>query len=85
MRTRMISTLDNFGITAPCKLCKLDTDTINHVLNCILLKLEVPELLNNQEISTKDAFQSNIDKMKTLAGVFEKAWRKREELLEELE
>ena len=78
----MISTLDNFGISAPCKLCQLETDTISHVLNCIFIKLEVPDILNNLDTNVTDAFKSNINKMKILATIFEKAWRKREELLE---
>ena len=54
----------------------------SHVLNCIIIKLEVPDILNNLDTNVNDAFKGNLDKMKILASVFEKAWRKREELLE---
>ena len=68
----MLSTLDNFRISAPCKLCQLEKDTISHVLNCIFIKLEVPDILNNLDINVNDAFKSSMEKMKILATVFKK-------------
>ena len=83
IRTRMLNTADNFGLKVPCRLCQLDTDSISHVLQCVLVKLQVPQILINSDISLDDAFKINLDRMETLASVFEKAWRKREEMLEE--
>ena len=76
----MISTSDNFGQKIPCKMCYIEDESICHVLNCIVLKLNVPEILNN-DISITDAFKNNMTRLNTLAAVFEKAWRKREEIL----
>ena len=78
----MLSTADNFGLKVPCRLCQLDTDSISHILQCVLLKLQVPQILTNSDVSTDDAFKNNLDRMETLANLFEKAWRKREEIIE---
>ena len=42
IRTRMIATADNFVQTIPFKVCHIQEDSILHVIECILLKLEVP-------------------------------------------
>ena len=70
------------GLKVPCRLCQLDTDSISHILQCVLLKLQVPQILTNSDVSTDDAFKNNLDRMETLANLFEKAWRKREEIIE---
>ena len=73
----MITTSDNFGQKSPCKVCHLEDDTISHVLNCIIMKLNVPEILNYSDISVSDAFKNNMTRLNTLSSVFEKDWRKR--------
>ena len=77
----MIATSDNFGQKSPCKVCFLGEDTISHVLYCILLKLEVPEILSNQNLEYINVFDSDMSKVNDFAVLFEKAWRKREELI----
>ena len=77
----MIATSDNLGQKVSCKLCHLEEDTISHVMNCILLKLKVPDILTYRDISISDAFRDDMNKLNTLASVFEKAWRKREDIL----
>ena len=77
----MIPTADNFGQTMPCKICHLQEDSIPHVMDCILLKLEVPEILNYRNINLSDIFSADMEKVNTFAFVFEKAWRKREQII----
>ena len=82
IRTRMLYTMDNLGIEASCKLCKLEKDSIDHILQCIILKLQVPEILNYGDTRTSDVFGDDISRMSNLVNIFEKAWRKRLILLE---
>ena len=60
----------------------LEEDTISHILECIILKLEVPEILSNDNIKSSDAFSNDLTKVNTFIAIFQKAWRKREELLD---
>ena len=85
LRTRMMSTPDNFGIKTLCKICSIEEDTTRHLLNCIFLKLKVPEILANNDVNLEDAFKNKIQNMNKLSIVIEKAWRKREELRKEFE
>ena len=77
----MIPTFDNFGINTVCPLCLTERDQIEHVLDCLILKLKCPDVLLHSNIKISDARDENIEKMNELSQVFEKAWRKREELL----
>ena len=76
----MVATSENFGIKRPCKLCLLGGDTMDYQLDCVLLKLSVPEILSNDS-EIRDAFSNDMTKVSKLASIFHKAWRKREELL----
>ena len=77
----MIPAYDNFGMNAPCPLCMIENDTIEHVLECLILKLNCQDILLHSDINTSDASDGNIEQMDKFSEVFEKAWRKREELL----
>ena len=81
IRTRMVATSDNYGQKVSCKLCHLEGDTISHILNCILLKVKVPEILTHRDISISDAYKDDMTRLSMLASVFEKAWRTREDIL----
>ena len=77
----MVATSENFGMKRSCKVCLLGEDTMDHQFDCVLLKLTVPDILSNSDIKICDAFSSNMTKVSNLATLFQKAWRKREELL----
>ena len=77
----MIATPDNFGQDSQCKLCHINGDTMTHVLECILLKREVPEILTLKDNCIRDVFNNDMKIVNEVAVVFEKAWRKREEFL----
>ena len=77
----MIPTFDNFGIDTVCPLCMIEKDQIDHVLECLILKLNCPDVLLHSNIKTSDASHENLENFNNLSEVFEKAWRKREELL----
>ena len=77
----MLYTADNIGLDKPCKLCEIDKDTIDHILQCIVLKLQVPDILTYCGTGISDAFGDDIYGMSNLVNLFKKAWRKREILL----
>ena len=77
----MVSTSENFGLRVPCKICELEDDTTSHVLSCIFLKLEVPEITDFNEIKVNDVFTEDVIKMNIFVEAFLKVWRKREEIL----
>ena len=80
----MISTPENFGMRVQCKICGLEDDTTSHILSCLFLKLEVPEVMSNSQITMNDVFKEDVEKMRLLAEIFEKLWRKQEEILYEM-
>ena len=85
LRTRMMSTPENFGLDRLCKICEIERDTTNHVLSCIFLKGEVPEVLGLDIDLSKGVYSDDIDKNISFLKIFEKMWRKREELLDKHE
>ena len=85
LRTRMMSTPENFGLDRLCKICEIERDTTNHVLSCIFLKGEVPEVLGLDVDLSKGVYSDDIDKNISFLKIFEKMWRKREELLDKHE
>ena len=85
LRTRMMATPENFGLDRLCKICEIERDTTNHVLSCIFLKGEVPEVLGLDVDLSKGVYSDDIDKNISFLKIFEKMWRKREELLDKHE
>ena len=84
LRTRMISTPENFGRRVQCKICDLEDDTTSHIFSCLFLKLEVPDVMSYSQITVDDAYKEDVEKMGLLAQIFAKLWRKREEILYEM-
>ena len=74
----MVPTPENFGQKVACKICGLEDDTTGHILSCLFLKLEVPEV---SKVTLSDIYNTDVEKMKFVAEIFEKVWRKREEIL----
>ena len=57
-------------------------DAISHVIDCVVIKLACPDIYLSESVRIEDAYQqSDLDKMKQLAVVFNKAWRVRKILL----
>ena len=77
----MVTTPENFGKKVPCKICGLEDDTTNHIFSCLFLKLEVPDVMELNQVTVDDAYKEDVHRMKLLAQLFEKLWRKREEML----
>ena len=77
----MVPTADNYGQTKPCPIGCLEKDEIRHVLNCLFLKIECPDILKNTDVKIDDAFSGDDIKMAKLSEVFKEAWRTREDIL----
>ena len=57
---------------------------MSHVLVCVILKLSCPDLVSGPAVSISDAYGDDEEKMKTLAVLYQKAWKTRERLLNKL-
>ena len=82
IRTKMIPTPDNMGQETWCKLCLISRDQMSHVLDCFVLRLACQDSYQTTtDVKLSDAYEGDIKKVKELALVFQKMWRKRIELL----
>ena len=80
-RTRMLNVSHNYGQKIQCPLCKIEEDDQEHLLNCIIIKLASPEILNNIDIKYTDVFSDNLDKLNEVSKLLEVALRRRTEIL----
>ena len=77
----MVQTPENYWLSVPCKICKLEDDTTSHVLSYLFLKLEILQVEEWSESTVDDVYMEDVTKMNLLVQAFEKAWRKREEII----
>ena len=83
-RTNMLNVKWNFGNKVLCPLCKLDDDTQEHLLVCILIKVRSPILMENKYQSKySDIYSPNISKLHYDAELLLQATRTREIYLSE--
>ena len=80
----MMPTPENIGQHKLCKICEIDRDTTSHIISCIFLKCQVPEALTIDGDSMKNIYENDLSKTIEFLKIFEKMWRKREELLEKM-
>ena len=71
----MLNVNYNFGQKIKCPLCNI------HLLECLVIKITSPEILNNTKCKYTDLFSDNIEKLNDLSKLIEIAVRKRTELL----
>ena len=83
IRTRMINTADNFGLQIPCKLCGLTLENQSHIIECIVLKLRCPELLELSSEMSTIIFGKNMKAIDQFLTIYEKALRIRNNILDE--
>ena len=80
-RTRMLNVLNNFGQHAKCPLCKIKEDDQTHLLDCLIIKINCPEILNNMNSKYEDIFSDNVDKQSEICRLVDIAIKKRNELM----
>ena len=75
----MLNVKWNFGNKALFPLCKLDEDKQEHLLECILIKVRSPNLMENKYQSKyEDIYSSNIKKLDNVSELLLQATRTRE-------
>ena len=79
LRTRMVNVGHNFGQKYNCKICSIGKDDQENLLQCLILKLRNPALL--QDINYDDIFNDNLQKQAKIGKIMEKSFRIREEIL----
>ena len=80
-RTRMLNVTDNYGQKIHCPLCKIGQDDQKHLIECIVLKIACPEILNNIDTKYEDLYSNNLEKQNEIGKLLEIAMRKRTEIL----
>ena len=81
LRTRMIDTPENIGKEVICKLCGLDFDSQTHIIQCIVLKLKCPELLQINQNMNEIIKKGTVTQLNNFSIIYEKALRLRKILL----
>ena len=82
-RTRMLNVKSNFGDKSACPLCTLKEDNQSHLLECLVIKLNSPQVIENIDNCVyDDIYSTNISKLKNVANIIYEAVRTREKLLQ---
>ena len=80
----MLNVKNNFGDKGACPLCKLNLDDQSHLLECIMIKLEWPEILENKkECVYNDIYSNDIDNLNNIAHLMYLAMRTREKIIKQ--
>ena len=81
----MINVGYNYGRKDQCPLCKIGENDQQHLFQCIVLKLAIPELFHNaNNVTYEDVFSQNFQKLIEVAKLCEIITRKRDELIAKL-
>ena len=70
--------VQQYGQNFNCEICKIETDTQTHLLNCFVLKELVPEL-KSTKVNCDDIFSKNINKMVKAGKLFKKVDKARKD------
>ena len=81
-RTRMLNVAFNYGNKSKCPLCKIGDDDQQHLIDCIVIKLNSNEICNNMDIKYEDIYTGNVEKQNKIIQLLEIAIRKRDEILD---
>ena len=81
LRTRMIETPENFGKQVLCKLCGIEWDTQTHVIECIILKLKYPQILEVNDSIDYIIKQGTIIQLDKFSKIYEQSLRLRRSLI----
>ena len=77
----MIDTSENIGKDVLCKLCGIDFDTQVHVIQCIVLKLKCPELLEINQNINHILQKGTMKELDIFSKIYEQSLRQRKLLL----
>ena len=79
----MVKVGHNFGKKNRCKVCSIGKDDQEHLMQCLMVKLRNPDLLN--ELNYNDIFDKDTQKQGAIGKILEKSFRIREEILDKRE
>ena len=82
-RTRMLNVQSNYGKHTPCPLCKMEEDSQQHLLECLIIKINNPDILNNVNSIYEDIYSNNIDKQNNITKLIEMAINSRKIILKQ--
>ena len=77
-RTGMLPVGYNFGQKIPCFACEMSEDTDRHLLQCVVLKMACPDLMENSESVYEDIFEMDMVKVAKVSKLLKSALRARE-------
>ena len=77
-RTGMLPVEFIFGNQVVYFACRISNDTDRHLLECIILKMTCPDIMENSESVYNDVFSSDMTKVKIVANLLKSALRVRE-------
>ena len=81
-RTRMLNVKSNFGNKSTCPICTLKIDNQSHLLECVVIKLNSPQVFENRDkCEYEDIYSTDVSKLKNVANIIYEAIRTREKLL----
>ena len=79
----MINVGKNFGSEKLCPLCKLESDSQEHMINCFVIKMKSSEVFHSNQ-TYHQIFNLTSKNLASVAELCEQAVRTREILMEEV-
>ena len=76
-RTGMLPIGFNFGEKNTCFACQISDDTDRHLLECVVLKMASPDLMENTESVFNDVYSSEMIKVAKVSKLLRSALRAR--------
>ena len=68
----------NYGKDIKCFACQISRDTSEHLLECVVVKMKCPEIMENTDSVFEDIFSSNMEKVLKIAKLLRSSIRIRE-------
>ena len=79
----MINVGKNFGSDKLCPLCKLESDSQEHMINCFVMKIKSPEIFHSSQ-TYQQIFNLTDKNLAGVAELCQNAVRTREILMKEI-
>ena len=85
LRCRMVNVGKNFGRADKCKLCKIEDDSQQHLIECTKIKEKVPEVKRNTKVKHDHIYSKSIKEKIEVVKLFDKAISAKKIMLEKIE
>ena len=74
----MLNVSYNFGQHIKCFMCQLEDDKENHLLECIIIKMSNPKIIENSEATFEDVFSTDMAKVSKISRLLIQSMRTRD-------